>query len=92
MDDIRGSAWRAEATRGVRPVRLRFRSGLRLLQGLVRGFDRSVLTFDDREAFRALAEREGLPVQMHFVTAPLKMRRRRVSAVNRRRARPSGSK
>lgn len=35
-----------------------------------------------RESFRALAERAGLAVQMHFVTAPLEIRRRRVMARN----------
>lgn len=35
-----------------------------------------------RAAFQRLAEREGLAVQMHFVTAPLETRRRRVATRN----------
>lgn len=51
-------------------------------RGVAVVLDLGFMKASSRDTFRALAEREGLAVQMHFVTASLEVRRRRVMARN----------
>ena len=54
-------------------------------RGIAVVLDFGFIKASSRSAFRTLAEREGLAVQMHFVTAPMEVRRQRVMARNHER-------